>query len=132
VTDAPGLAGITRRWGADAIPVVVAEEAPLVRRQLVLLLEADPRIEVAAEAADAESMIEAVITSGSRMVVVGVNLPPEGGGVAVSACRRAQPSLAAVLVDGHGTSAGVPLPRVVTVALDEAPDRLTDAVVAVA
>jgi CheY-like chemotaxis protein len=130
--DAPGLGGIARRWGPDAIAVVVAEEAPLVRRQLLLLLEAHPRIEVVAEATDAEAMIEAVITSGSRLVVVGAHLPPEGGGTAVAACRRAQPSLAAVVVDGHGLAAGLPLPRVVTIALDEAPHRLADAVVAVA
>jgi hypothetical protein len=132
VLDAPGLGGLARRWGPDAIAVVVVEEAPLVRRQLLLLLEAHPRIEVVAEASDAEAMIEAVITNGSRLVVVGAHLPPEGGGPAVVACRRAQPSLAAVLVDGHGASAGVPLPRVVTVPLDEAPERLADAVVGVA
>ena len=132
MTDAPGLAGLARRWGPDCIPVVVAEEAPLVRRQLLLLLESHPRIEVVAEATDAAVLIDAVVATGTRLVVVGSRLPPEGGGPAVIACRRAQPSLGAVVVDGHGTSGGLPLPKVVTIALDEAPEQLVDAVLAVA
>ena len=132
MTDAPGLAGISRRWGADSVAVVLAEESPLVRRQLLLVLEADPRIEVVAETADAAALVEAVVVTGTRVVVVGSRLPPEGGGQALGACRRAQPLLGAVVVDGSHSSGGLPVPNVVTVALDDIVGRLAAAVLSVA
>lgn len=98
MSDAPGFAGVARRWGPEVIPVVVAEEAALLRRQLVLVLEEHPRIEVVAEAVDLETLVDAVQFHRPTVVVVDGRLPPDGGGAAVDAVVLCDPSVRAVVV----------------------------------
>lgn len=129
MSDAPGFAGVDRRDGPDVVRVVLAEEAPLLRRQLLLALEAHPRVVVVAEVTDAEALVGAVAGEQPDAVVVSAHLPPEGAGPAVVAARRAQPSTAAVLVDGGRTGGGsLPVPGVVHLPLETAVAEVGDAV----
>jgi chemotaxis response regulator CheB len=130
MTDAPNFAGVERRSGPDVVRVVVAEEAPLLRRQLLLALEEHPRIEVLAEVADAEALVEVVASVRPDAMVLSGHLPPDGPGAATTAARRAHPSIAAVVVEDAGREAGrVPLPGVVAVPIDTAVADVADAVV---
>ncbi|MCD9623321.1 hypothetical protein [Rhabdothermincola salaria] len=130
MSDAPGFAGVARRWGPDTVRVVLAEEAPLLRRQLLLALESHPRVVVVVEVADAEALVGVVVQETPDAVVVSAHLPPEGSGAAVVAARRAHPPIAAVVVDGGAGGAGsLPVPGVVHLSLDVAVTEVAAAVV---
>ena len=132
-TGPPGMAGVARRWGGQAVVVVLADEAPLLRRQLLLALEAHPRIEVAAEAPDGDVLADVVARLQPHVVVLGVNLPPDGAGPALAAARRAHgPLSAAVITDPARAQGGLPLPGVATVSLTDVAERLADTVVTLA
>jgi DNA-binding NarL/FixJ family response regulator len=98
MSDAPGFAGVERRWGPEVVSVVVAEEAALLRRQLVLVLEAHPRIEVVAEAVDVESLVEVVQFHRPTVVVIDGRLPPGGGEAAVDAVVLCHPVVRAIVI----------------------------------
>lgn len=131
MSDAPGLAGVTRRWGPDTVSVVLAEEAPLLRRQLLLALESHPRINVVAEAADTETLGAEVAAEHPDAVVVSGHLPPQGPGAATVTIRRAAPGAAIVVVAPEGEGAGaLPLPGVVHLSLADAVAQVAEATVA--
>lgn len=120
MSDPPGFAGVARRSGPEVVRVVLAEEASLLRRQLLLALEAHPRVVVVAEVPDAEALVAAVAAEDPDAAVVSAHLPPEGSGPAVVAARRARPATAAVVVDGGAGGSGLPVPGVVDLALEDA------------
>lgn len=132
MSDAPEFAGVVRRWGGDAVAVVLAEESSLVRRQLLLALEAHPRVEVAAEAADAEVLVGVLAEVRPHVVVIAGQLPPDGAGAAVMAARRAHPAVRVVVVVDGREQGSLPLPGVSVVALQEAATQLAPTVVALA
>jgi DNA-binding NarL/FixJ family response regulator len=129
----PGMAGVGRRWGGDAVVVVLADEAPLLRRQLLLALECHPRIEVAAEAPDADVLADVVGVLRPDVAVLGLHLPPDGAGPALAGARQVHGALSAVVVtDPARAQAGAPSPGVAAVSLTDVADHLAAAVVALA
>ncbi|MCU0309443.1 MAG: hypothetical protein MUE36_00665 [Acidimicrobiales bacterium] len=131
MTDAPGFAGVERRWGDDAIQVVVAEDESLLRRQLVLALERHPRIEVTAEAVDLVTVTAVIDHLPPHVVVLDARLPPDGAAAAVAALRARHPALGVVvIIDRAGVVPDVP--RATLLSRQDVPDRLGDAVAAVA
>jgi hypothetical protein len=133
MSDAPGFAGVPRRWGPEVVSVVVAEEAALLRRQIVLVLEEHPRIEVVAEAVDLESLVDAVQSHRPAVVVIDGRLPPSGGADAFDAVVLCHPAVRAVVISDVGDSlTTVSGSGVVEVPRDAVAGRLALSVVAVA
>ncbi len=124
----------------DTVPVVVAMESTMVRRNLILLLEAETSIEVVAEAPDADTLLErtdGVLAPGEApVVVIGSALPPDGADEAEAALRRQRPVLGVVVVHGPDDTlvplTGRPEARRVTLGLDRAAHALASTVLALA
>lgn len=109
MTDAPGFAGVERRWGDDVIRVVLGEDESLLRRQLLLTLEEHPRLVVTAEVVDVDTLLHAVGDDVPHVAVLDARLPPGGVDAAVTALRHAHPEVAVVVVfDASATAADLP------------------------
>ncbi len=131
MTDAPGFAGVERRWGDEVIRVVVGEDESLLRRQLLLTLEDHPRLVVTAEVVDVDTLLRAVGEDVPHVVVLDARLPPGGAGAAIAELARAHPEVAVVVVfDASTTEADLPGRHHVN--RHDAGTDLADAVVAAA
>jgi DNA-binding NarL/FixJ family response regulator len=60
---------------AQKLTVLIADDQPLVRRGLTLVLRADPSIEVVGEAGDGEEAVEAAHRLHPRVVLMDVRMP---------------------------------------------------------
>lgn len=77
--------------------VLVCDEFPLFRRQVVLALEAAPDIEVIGEAPDTDTARNVAQQIGPDVAVLGTHLPPYGGVRTAAALREALPGIGMAL-----------------------------------
>jgi|GEM_PF-1591001 len=131
MTGAPGFAGVDRRSGEGIVRVVLGEDESLLRRQLLLALEAHPRIEVLAEVIDTDMLVQAVQGGLPDVVVLDARFPPAGILEAVVALRAVLPVVAVVVITDAGLDAPA-MPDLVEVPRQEAGVVLAATVVAVA
>jgi DNA-binding NarL/FixJ family response regulator len=87
-----------RKWHDGVLRVLVCDEFPLFRRQVVIALEAAPDIEAVAEAPDAEVARSSAEMTAPDVVVLGTHLPPDGGVAAATRLREVLPAVEMVLV----------------------------------
>lgn len=87
----------------ERITVVVAEDAAIIRAGIVSLLTADG-MTVIAEAADYQSVLDAVRASRPRLLITDVRMPPGQGDEGLRAAgilRTEQPGLAVLVLSQH-------------------------------
>jgi DNA-binding NarL/FixJ family response regulator len=77
---------------------LVCDESALFRRQMVIALEADPYIEVVAEAPDSDAARAGALQHAPDVAVVSADLPPLGGDRTTLAVRETNPGLMVLLV----------------------------------
>lgn len=76
----------------------MCDESALFRRQMVIALEADPRIEVVAEAPDSDAARGGALQHAPDVAVVSGDLPPLGGDRTTLAVRETNPGVMVILV----------------------------------
>lgn len=76
---------------AVAIRVLVAEDAPVVRRALAALISADPLLELVGEAEDAVQAIEVAWLTRPDVALIDVKMPGGGGARATREILRRSP-----------------------------------------
>lgn len=76
--------------GTDPITVVIADDQPLVRTSLALILRSDPAVEVVAEAADGEQAVASALRLRPDIVLMDIRMPVLDG---VQATARIAASL---------------------------------------
>jgi DNA-binding NarL/FixJ family response regulator len=77
---------------------LVCDESALFRRQMVIALEADPRIEVVAEAPDSDAARGGALQHAPDVAFVSADLPPLGGDRTTLAVRETNPGVMVILV----------------------------------
>lgn len=75
---------------SDAIRLVVADDDPLVRMGLTMLLAGDPAIRVVAEASDGAEAVAAVAAHAPDLVLMDIRMPNVDGLTATEAIRGAE------------------------------------------
>lgn len=88
------------KWHDDMIRVVVCDDVPLLRRRLVVALEAEPDIDVMAEAGDGEYAITVCRELAPDVVVLGMRIDL-GGPLTVAGIREVVPSAHVVMLITH-------------------------------
>jgi two-component system response regulator NreC len=96
--DADSTAAPERQAPADSITIVLADDHSLVRSALRMLLEAEPDLEVVAEAGNASDAVRYCLGHKPDVVVVDLNMP--GGPVleAIPSLREASPDTRVVVL----------------------------------
>jgi DNA-binding NarL/FixJ family response regulator len=89
---------VTGEEGAAIIRVVVADDEPLVRSGLRLILASDPRIEVVGEAGDGDGALDAVARHRPDLVLLDIQMPGRDGLDAAAAIRSGFPAVRVVIV----------------------------------
>lgn len=92
--------GDRARWHDDIIRVVVCDDAALLRRRLVILLEAEADIDVLAEAADGEQAIALARELAPDVVIIGMRVEP-GGARSAAGIREVAPSAHVIMLTTH-------------------------------
>jgi len=82
----------------DRITIVLADDHAVVRSALRLLLEAEPDIEVVAEAGDAEAAIRYVSGHHPRVLILDLNMPGGSGLQAIPKIRSQSPETQIVVL----------------------------------
>ena len=112
------------------VSVLVCEEAPRFRRELIVALEASPNIEVMAEADDGDTVVGQVQEAAPDVVWLGLRLSGSSGVRLTAAIRELVPSARVVVVagPGDGEARGRALKAGATgvVARDDALDQAVD------
>jgi DNA-binding NarL/FixJ family response regulator len=85
----------------DAVRVLIAEDAPTVRRALCALLSAEPSVRLVGAAEDAVEAIELTLREKPDVVLLDVKMPGGGGPHAVREIRRLAPSTVVVVLSAH-------------------------------
>lgn len=80
--------------------MLVLDESPLFRRQLIVALERHPDVEVMAEAADSETAIRRTAELGPDVAFLTMRLPPIGGVRTAVSLREVVPGVEIALVVG--------------------------------
>jgi DNA-binding NarL/FixJ family response regulator len=114
------------------IPVLVADDHPLVRDALVDLLGEAPGIEVVAACSDGSQVLDAVDRTHPSVVLLDLNMPVMGGLEAARGVRRAHPMVQVALLTGDLTAATACEARELGVAgyllKEDGPDRLLEGI----
>jgi DNA-binding NarL/FixJ family response regulator len=82
-----------RKWHDDVVRVLVCDESPLVRRQVVLALEKAPDIEVLGEAPDGDVAVSVADQLAPDVAFLGTQLEPGGGIRTARRLRRLLPRI---------------------------------------
>ncbi|MHA7277810.1 response regulator [Arthrobacter sp. Hz1] len=77
--------------GADSVRLLVVDDHPVVRAGQINLLSSDPRIVVAAEAANGEEAVAAAIAVAPDVVLMGLRMPLLDGADATARILSTQP-----------------------------------------
>lgn len=85
-------------WRDDVLRVVVCDDHALMRRRLVVTLEADPDIAVVAEAIDSQHVVEVARRATPDCVVLGLKVEPGGALAAARELRAVAPGARLVVV----------------------------------
>lgn len=86
------------KWHDDIVRVVVCDDHALLRRRLIVTLEADPDIDVLAEAADGEHGIAVCRDVAPDVVVVGARIEHIGGPRTAAGIREVNPGARVVML----------------------------------
>jgi DNA-binding NarL/FixJ family response regulator len=81
--------------------VLVADDHAIVRQGLRLLIDGEPDMVVAGEAADGTSVLEQAQALKPDIVVMDISMPTMNGLMATRALKRAQPNVAIVALTRH-------------------------------
>jgi two-component system response regulator NreC len=83
---------------ASSITIVLADDHPVVRSGLRMLLEAEPDFEVVAEAGDADATKRYVLGHKPTVLILDLNMPGESGLQAIPEIRASAPQTAIVVL----------------------------------
>ncbi|MER7043721.1 response regulator [Streptomyces jumonjinensis] len=84
------------------IRVVIADDEPLIRAGIRMILTSDRQIEVVAEASNGREAIELVRAHGADVVLLDIQMPVMDGLTAMRELRRAMPSARVVILTTFG------------------------------
>ncbi|MFF8957750.1 response regulator [Streptomyces sp. NPDC014894] len=84
------------------IRVVIADDEPLIRAGIRLILTSDRQIEVVAEASNGREAIELVRAHGADVVLLDIQMPVMDGLTAMAELRRTVPSTRVVILTTFG------------------------------
>ncbi|MFI1865626.1 response regulator [Streptomyces jumonjinensis] len=84
------------------IRVVIADDEPLIRAGIRMILTSDRQIEVVAEASNGREAIELVRAHGADVVLLDIQMPVLDGLTAMRELRRAMPSARVVILTTFG------------------------------
>ncbi|MET9620182.1 MULTISPECIES: response regulator transcription factor [unclassified Streptomyces] len=84
------------------IRVVIADDEPLIRAGIRMILTSDPEIEVVAEAANGREAIERVRAHAAEVVLLDIQMPVLDGLSALPELRRAAPSTRVIVLTTFG------------------------------
>ncbi|MEU8528408.1 MULTISPECIES: response regulator transcription factor [Streptomyces] len=87
---------------ARRIRVVVADDEPLIRAGIRMILTSDPEIEVVAEAANGREAVEAARTHAADVVLLDIQMPVLDGLAALPELRRAVPAARVIVLTTFG------------------------------
>ncbi|MFF4172081.1 response regulator [Streptomyces sp. NPDC001744] len=84
------------------IRVVIADDEPLIRAGIRMILTSDPEIEVVGEAADGRAAVEAARAHAADVVLLDIQMPVLDGLSALPELRRAVPAARVVVLTTFG------------------------------
>ncbi|MBD0745925.1 response regulator transcription factor [Streptomyces sp. CBMA152] len=84
------------------IKVVIADDEPLIRAGIRMILTSDPDIEVAAEAANGREAVEAARAHAADVVLLDIQMPVMDGLTALAELRRTTPSVHVIILTTFG------------------------------
>ncbi|WP_406060037.1 response regulator transcription factor [Streptomyces sp. NBC_01077] len=84
------------------IRVVIADDEPLIRAGIRMILTSDPEIEVVAEAANGREAVEATRAHAADVVLLDIQMPVLDGLSALPELRRAAPSARVIVLTTFG------------------------------
>lgn len=99
-----GPGGPTGPVGAHGvrIKVVIADDEPLIRAGIRMILTSDPAIEVVSEAANGREAIEAARAHGADVVLLDIQMPVMDGLTALAELRRSTPAARVIILTTFG------------------------------
>jgi len=83
------------------IRIVIADDHPIFRRGLRMVIEADPRLKVVAEAEDGESALARIEELQPDVVVLDIDMPPPDGLEVARRLREQRSAVAAIFLTMH-------------------------------
>ena len=81
--------------------IILADDHALVRRGLRLVLEAEPDMEVVAEAGDGAEAIQRALDTPAELAILDISMPRMTGLQAVAEIRRRKPQLRCLMLSMH-------------------------------
>lgn len=97
----PPMAGGDTGGPARPITLLIADDQPLIRRGLAMMLAAEPGIEVLAQAADGIEAIELALQHRPDVVVMDLQMPRASGVVATRRVKASLPDTAVVALSTY-------------------------------
>jgi DNA-binding NarL/FixJ family response regulator len=87
------------------IRIVIADDHPIFRRGLRMVIEADPRLKVVAEADDGESALARVVEFQPDVAVLDIDMPPPDGLAVARRLREQRSAVEVVFLTMHNDEA---------------------------
>ncbi|MFF2025635.1 response regulator [Streptomyces sp. NPDC058171] len=84
------------------VRVVIADDEPLIRAGIRLILTSDPEIEVVAEAANGREAVALALSHAPDVVLLDIQMPVMDGLAALGELRRAAPAVRAIVLTTFG------------------------------
>ncbi|MFD5556978.1 response regulator [Streptomyces sp. NPDC127068] len=84
------------------VRVVIADDEPLIRAGIRLILTSDPEIEVVAEAANGREAVALALAHAPDVVLLDIQMPVMDGLAALGELRRAAPAVRAIILTTFG------------------------------
>ncbi|MFD7552157.1 response regulator [Streptomyces sp. NPDC059578] len=84
------------------VRVVIADDEPLIRAGIRLILTSDPEIEVVAEAANGREAVDLALSHAPDVVLLDIQMPVMDGLAALGELRRAAPAVRAIILTTFG------------------------------
>ncbi|MGX2992740.1 response regulator transcription factor [Streptomyces sp. JNUCC 64] len=84
------------------VRVVIADDEPLIRAGVRLILTSDPDVEVVAEAANGREAVDLTLSHAPDVVLLDIQMPVMDGLAALAELRRAAPSVRVIVLTTFG------------------------------